>query len=556
MSVLFGIACILFIVCLCFDSTICPIAQPQIVSTDKPIPMIRPKPKSRQPLTDNTSTNVLTNPRILASGTGFGQFCFVHDKGIIAISDGDPPTTLQMYQIGTTIVSLDPIVLPQTLTTHETAILCYGTFMPSLNTLDEFYYLIVTMGIRSATYPTYRFGRELYLYAADTTRQPYSFRFSMILQHPYFTHSPSTLPYVGCFGNRLQGVLDDNDIQNVRQSLYISATEWEPLNPERPQPSRGGAVFWYIFFSNEFQPDMTLQFVMQDAKLNIISKLDDTKAPSPLLADIDYYMNGFGSVFYVQSGQSVNNFLAIANLTNQDTLDFACDTIENRNAPHGYVQCFSLGTGRDQPEWLQEFKVCNISSASGFNQQLYVNRFTPHPTDEPCIGFGAGLLIVQNFLIVAMSQTDTASHNGLLSFNLSSGHLPPPTNLHAWGSVNLSAKGFSSNALFPSPTFNRNLFLLNGLLGVLTYDTSVAVNTLGFFNTPYSNIAQQTPDLFQVFGDPLELIGGTESHGSSTDSLIGYGQWVGQWRSAGALVSYMVINDPLDNRVFVYQTSV
>lgn len=484
----------------------------------------------------------LPAPLILAGGAGFGEFAFVHDKGFVAIAEN---LTLVMYQITGNVPTKIPDIALPTIIDGDAAVLCYGCFMPSLNILDEVYYLVVAMGVSDGTFPNYRFARVLYIYSCPSNSTLW--RRSRTLEHPYFTRTPLTLPYVGCFGNRVQGVLDDNDVQNVRQSLYVSATEWEPLSVDRPQPSQGGAVIWFVFFTNTDPPVIIPQLIIQDAKLLTISQLPDTQPPFPAQDEIDYYMRGFGSVFYVQSGQRGANVLAIGNLTNQDTVDWSCAVVENPNAPHGYVQVFTVGTTPDSPGWTQENHLCDVATDTGFNQRIFVNRIVLDPGESTQNGFGGGIFVETNFLLVSLQ-------GALFTFNLSTGGKSPPIGAKSWGHIGLEADGLVSDPTFPGAPFNLNVLNVNSLLGVSTYALDSGVNSIALYNTHSTNLPTVSPtsNLFTHFGPPLVKIGQNESSGSSDISYTGFGQWQATWLSANGRTLFYLVNDPLGNRVLIY----
>lgn len=543
LSTILLLVVILLIVALCLGNGS---VEPTWITTEQrqripfSFPVYLPPPELFEFPSLDAIAPILPAPQILSGSAGFGRQVFVHQKGFVAIQEG---STLRMYQIVDSIVKIQDIALP-THIGNEDAVLCYGTFLPSLGLVDEFFYLALAFGVTSTDFPGELFARQVHIYSCKsgtTLWQP-----SVVIQHPYFVRTSATLipPYVGCFGNRMQGVLDDNNPQSVRLSLYINSTEWEDLNEGRPQPSQGGTVFWYVLFNNAFEPDFRLHVAIQDAKLAVISKDPDTEPPFPALAEIDYYMRGFGSSFYVQSGNQAGNLLAVANLTNQDTVDNKCDTVENPFALRGYVQIYTVGTVPTESPWRQEFAICKSGSQSGFNQQIYVNRIVPVSLEN---GFGASVLLLNNILLVRQGAL-------LESFNLASGGGAPPVGAVPWGSLDVTTVGLSSEDTFPGPTQNVPLFTLNGMLGIASWTQLPNVNTIGLFNTHTTNLPGVSPtdNLFVNFGEPLAVIGLGESSGSSLDALTGFGQWIYTWRSSNSTRVWLLVNDALGNRVFLY----
>ncbi len=491
------------------------------------------------------SPTIITQPNYIK----FADFVFIHDAGFICISTLSEPTPnifvtkMLLYQITNDGINKLPteLTLPSALITGGSANLCNGCFVSSLGVLDEVYYLILVLGIQDLALQN-KFGRELHVYYYDTDSDHSNANIwtksTVILQHPYFgtdfnPRTPNTPFYVGCFGNAIQSVVDQTTTGTSRQSLYVSGTEFNDLSSSRPQPSAGGMVFQYLFLSNTINPVISLQFTIQDAKLLVISTDSTTPPPFPMLSDFDYYMRGFGSVFTVNS-----TTLAISNLTNQDTVSFPCDAIANLSARIGYVQVFTSINGI----WTQEYITCSTESVG---KQIYVNRIVP-PNVLGQIGFGAGLLIIDNFLFV------NSSNNFTSVYNLATGHKPSPVPLEPWSFVPTTS--LASTDTFPGPIFNRLLLNINGNLVVVSYDLSANVNVIAIFQTTNSSgsITTPIPDLFQTF-NLLQLIGVSTNSGSSVESLIGFGQFTQSCQSPNRLKTFLFVNDPLGQRLLIYQ---
>jgi hypothetical protein len=293
-------------------------------------------------------------------------------------------------------------------------------------------------------------------------------------------------------------------------------------------------VFQYLFLSNTINPVISLQFTIQDAKLLVISTDPTTPVPVPLLSDFDYYMRGFGSVFTVNA-----TTLAIANLTNQDTVSYPCDSVANLSSRIGYVQVFTLINGI----WTQEYITCTTES---IGKQIYVNRIVPQDVLGP-IGFGAGLLIIDNFLFINTSNNLTSV------YNLATGHKPSPIPLEPWSLVPTTE--LSSIDTFPGPIFNRLLLNINGNLVVCSYDLNANTNLIAIFQTTNSSgtTTSPIPNLFETF-NLLQTIGVGTNSGSSVESLIGFGQFTQTCQSPNRLKTFLFVNDPIGQRVLIYQS--
>jgi hypothetical protein len=499
------------------------------------------------------SSDVFPSPTILTQPgfSRFADFVFIHDAGFICLSTlfeqtpGIFVTKMLLYQVTNDGINklATELTLPTALLAGGTASLCNGCFMSSLGVLDEVYYLVLVLGIQDLALEN-KFGRELHVYYYDTDSDHSNANIwtksTVILQHPYFgtdlnPRPPSSPFYVGCFGNAIQSLVDQTTIGTSRQSLYVSGTEFNSLSAARPQPSAGGMVFQYLFLSNTINPVISLQFTIQDAKLLLISTNPTTPVPVPLLSDFDYYMRGFGSVFTVNA-----TTLAISNLTNQDTVSNPCDAVANLSARIGYVQVFTLINGI----WTQEYVTCSNDPSIG--KQIYVNRIVPVDVLGP-IGFGAGLLIIDNFLFINTSNNLTSV------YNLATGHKPSPVPLEPWSLV--STTSLSSTNTFPGAVFNRLLLNINGNLVVVSYDLNPSVDVIAIFQTTNSSTSTTTtpiPDIFESF-KLLQTIGKTTNSGSSVESLIGFAQFTQSCQSPNRLKTFLFVNDPIGQRVFIYQ---
>jgi hypothetical protein len=495
--------------------------------------------------------DVFPSPTILTQSgfLRFADFVFIHDAGFICVSTLSQPTPITfetrmlLYQVTDSGINklATELTLPTSLIAGGSASLCNGCFVSSLGVLDEVFYLVLVLGVQDLALQN-KFGRELHVYYYDTDSDHSNAntwtKSNTILQHPYFgtdlnPRPPSTPFYVGCFGNAIQSLVDQTTTGTSRQSLYVSGTEFNSLSSSRPQPSTGGMIFHYLFLSNTINPVISLQFTIQDAKLLVISTDPTTPVPVPLLSDFDYYMRGFGSVFTVNA-----TTLAIANLTNQDTVSYPCDSVVNLSSRIGYVQVFTLINGI----WTQEYITCTTES---IGKQIYVNRIVPQDVLGP-IGFGAGLLIIDNFLFINTSNNLTSV------YNLATGHKPSPIPLEPWSLV--PTDSLSSIDTFPGAIFNRLLLNINGNLVVCSYDLNANTNLIAIFQTTNSSgtTTSPIPNLFETF-NLLQTIGLGTNSGSSVESLIGFGQFTQTCQSPNRLKTFLFVNDPIGQRVLIYQ---
>lgn len=475
----------------------------------------------------------------LANTTSFGKFMFVHDQGFVCVtatSGGLNIPRLLFYQIqNSSIVKLPTeIQIPEFLLDGSIANICAGCFMSSLGVFNEIYYLILTLGTTDLDNNLY--GRELHIYCYDTSvTNPVWFKSSEILQHPFFGTNenprPSGIPpWVGCFGNSLQSVIVQNITGGSIQSLYIAGTQFLAQSQTKPQPSSGGMIFQYLLLSNTVNPVFRLQFTIQDAKLLALS--EDSNSPNPPVFEdeFDYYMHSFGSVFFANS-----EFLAVSNLTNQDTLSVPCGSYGNSNAANGYVQVFRFVAGL----WTQQYNLCDGIS---FGKQIYVNRIVG-PSNA--IGFGNGLNIVSNYLFV------NTANNLTFVYNIATDSKASPIDMMPWSQVPTSE--LSSLTTYPGSVYNRNLLFSGQYLVLCSYNVIANLNLIGIYATSGGSSISPTQDtLFKNF-QLLQLIGNGTNSGSVGTSLFGFAQNVGITRSQNRLRNFLLVNDPQAQRILAFE---
>jgi hypothetical protein len=557
----------------------------------------------------------------------FGEFVFVHSEGFVVISAVDLTghTVLIFYKHDDVKQQLNhqiDFVVSSTyvnklmVTNDQFSVsLCYGTFMPIFGTLDEVYYLVISVGAKYGgggvvNQENYVFGRELQLYYFETAKptgkvldtQKWKYQDKFSITHPYHPvqqYEGTSTPWQGCIGNKIQGVVDTGI--HRRHSLYVSATQYEPLNTARKQPSVGGGVLWYVFTTNTIFPTVTLEYFIQDSKLLYLSNLPIDKypgAPDPnmpalqgtscalsvkaelLYSDLEYYMYGFGSQFYVQSNSSGPSSMAISNLTNQDTQQVNCNGSQFNNcAPKGYVQIFKYrGASSDrQPQWSQSIFKCNLAvetdpSKPGFSTDVYSDRYWANQnTPRSLTGFGNGVLLIDNFLFVSLVSGQNLTNNSLLVYNTASGqpcssdcHNAVPQRYgfqHPVSKVDFAPSPLSNSQQFPtSAQFNSSLFSpSNNIIGVSSCTAKSGVDTFALYNTSPVPGKDSNPDRFSRF-TLVQSFGKSINSGSDPAvSYRGFGQWAQMWTDSVSSASYLVLNDPLymttnlnSGRVIIY----
>lgn len=480
-----------------------------------------------------TNITFPTTPILLTQqhATEYGKFVFVHDRGFIATA-ARTTEQQQLHLLFYTITNTSfdklgtEILLPQFLTTGEPAEIVNGCFLDSLGIAQEIYYLVVVMGYNDADNNLYGREAHIYVYQSGIAGAVWM-ESSVLIQHPLFGTDANprpwdTLPWVGCFGNQVQGTLVQNITGGLIHSLFLSGTQFEPLNLQKPQPSSGGMIFHYIFLSNTVTPILQLQYVIQDPMLITLS-LDPSSPVPPEQFQSDYYLRGFGSVFYV-SGDTI----AVSNLTNQSSLALPCGPVSNPVAPNGYVQVLRFIDGI----WMQQNIICQEQSVG---KRLYSNRIVG---DNTTVGFGNGLMIQQNYLFV------TSANNKCFIYNLATDGQPNPTTFTPWSSINLTS---ASTTSFPGPAYNRNIVMIGDSIVISSYSDQP--------DTDVVSIYQLTPGQVQPFKQftLLQLLGKGANGGSTSRSLNAFAQFLLTTKTPDGLHTMLVMSNPVSKNIVIYE---
>lgn len=499
----------------------------------------------------------------------FGTRMFVHEAGYICTSgttfkDGVGFTTLFFYTTDikgnlkgpTSQINLD--FLP------DGYDICNGTFAPIYNVANEVYYLFVSVGPRvvSGDYNTNYYATNVLLYTLDTNPNAqnaltwvqgninssltYITKWNKpgggtvtSLKIPVadsdFKYNPAT-PWYGTFGDKMQVVLDDNE-SVVKQSLYISGSEYNAQLP-------GGNIYWFILSDNSTSPILHLTFVIQDAKLLLLKQQTNAgtiSCPVPPKTS-GTYINGFGSDFYVTSGNGKNNVLLVANSTNEDYC--ALNGIDQPAAPKGYVQGYIPDSVRG---WVQP------QFSTGAFKYRYIGAAT-----DPNIknnGFGYSVSWIDNTVIIgqAASPATVAPKNAQFLVYpwaeqpFTAGALNPLLGIIDPGQgVGGTPTPFIQTDLFP---VSQNIERYNLFSGSTGDSSNIMVTT--WYNQPGDVISVLDPLVpqaqpFSTFA-VLQNIGSSfssESTSNPPSTRLGFGQYTQTWLSRTGSTVRMAINDP------------
>jgi hypothetical protein len=510
--------------------------------------------------------------------SSFGAFVFVHDLGYITVS-----ATLTVNSFSQEVLRFYSFVEDQfdfqveisVPTNNGNSVICYGAYFPSMGTLGETLYLAVSTGIKGSGQfiSNHVFGREVHLFYYSDKDKPedgvisrqwtYQDNFKQ-LTHPYFTGYKVQEPWVGCFGNKLQAV-NDKTIFGIRQSLYISGTQFESHGAD---PSSGG-IFWYTLSDNTANPALELQCYIQDAKLLYISQLPGLTYPNTaskkpeycsdeIIPKIDqgvvfYHMFGFGSQFFVQSNIEGESLLAVSNITNKDTECVHNDNEINSCAPSGYVQLYKLtnsNNATELPMWQQVISNPDDDSNNTYIHRIWPNSDYVHKTN----GFGAGIFMIDNFLFITMLYGEYNHENKLLVYNTDNGDKHSAVNDNNMKPIESFTLPLSHFRTRNSNTYNSPIFQIDKYLCVSTFDHTAKIDTIALYDV---SARSKNHQLFSNFSNDLtQTFGKSVSSGSvPLQAYKGFGQWCQPWKNRlGG--NYLVIDDPNYNnsgRVFIYK---
>jgi hypothetical protein len=467
----------------------------------------------------------------------FASFAFGHEEGFVAataLSRVTATTRLFFYKLtdSGTLLKLPEEPLVPSFPAGEPSVVVTGAFMPPRQVPSEVLYLFVVLGVLDNDgHPC---GRKFILYYYDKDvrapgSQVWTHQRDFVIEHPFYPTNlylnPDIPAFVACLGNHIQGVVDDN--AGNGQALYVSTSDFDRVNPNQLEPGSGGGVLWYEFLSYGRNPFLQLRMALKDAKLasGVRSSILSGKLS-------DYYLLGFGSCFFVQSGQGSENLLAVANQTDQDTSDIICPNAVNSSAPNGYVQVFRAST-RQSLGWEQ------ITVSCGSDKVLFSDRLWLNPVVTPTSGpfessnnrFGHSLLILDNFIFIGINSTAVSI------YKLTTPALPP-LNLQV-GSVALST--IETPVALPGRVVQRRFFAHKQFL--VSSGRTIQPNTIGVLVWSISNSSSQVR--FSNTGDPILSIGDLNANSglASTDD-----DWFGN--SCFALTAsnqrshFLVCNDP------------
>lgn len=573
--------------------------------------------RSPQVLIRGTDTSDLfSTPQILTNpGTSpgeFGQFLFSHDKGFFCttLQTSSGSTKLFFYETvankGIQLSSTDNIEINERNDEDEGQgslefqPVCSGAFLPVMGVVNEVYYLAISVGVTDIeNHPNMVFAQRIIFFYYDTNPDTdNSMRWTRTtnvnntadnhLSHPYrdkvlqsrSSAEPTAYrPWIGSFGNTMQGFVTNAEAQNNNwRSLYIWSTEFDNETP-------GGSIFQFIFENNTSTTPSFIPFPVNIGDAKLTDNLSVVGIEKTLPSDLKSYMRGFGRAFNFQSnglpGGAVN--LAVGNpVENQDLLTRTCNTTSNNSSssPGGYVQMYR---NFDNGGWKQTAWSCGPGQVGTSYYGRYTTDFPipfpeidilpPFPTDLNPTNFGFSVLISDNTLLVATnSKNNTTQH--VIAYPLT----PPKTSetkipgepnpsigydqiIKAYPGgkpksvLNLSPDLDTDSIFFENEfLYNRPMFVVNGYLCVVSLSKDIGKFNVGIYDASTRN---DDPDndavtliTFATWNEPLQKFGGTDNSGTSNErSRFGFAQFATTWKSENGLNVYLGLNDPMFNDV-------
>lgn len=358
------------------------------------------------------------------------------------------------------------------------------------------------------------------------------------------------------FGNKIQGVLDDNQTitkqslyvrRRVRLSAsnlfvmfrYISGSEYDSSKP-------GGNVYWFILQDNSANPSIVQISTIQDAKLLLLKAQGPCSTPYDSTTAVNCF-NGFGSDFYVTSGNGKSNIMVVANSTNQD-----CAQLSGVNQPdsaNGYVQGYILDqttfTMWTQPQSGGVFSYRYIAPIT-IPQNGIINNITGLG------GFANSVTVIQGRIVIGQGFPNSAGNATFLVFDwltlpYQSSQMTPFSTIDSTkdgGTTTFPLTGmWASNSTTGYTRFSQGVTPIddgsNQIL-VQTYYQPAAADVLSVESTNESNpmssfaVVQSIGAAYssQTSGSPIE------------PAFEAFAQSASLWLSRTGQNTRMVINDP------------
>lgn len=517
---------------------------------------------------------IVVNPT--AGDTRFGEHVFTHQAGYLCVTslDSSNQTILNMYKTNLQGV-LEPL---QRINFYEYLpagyVVVTGAFAPIFNEVNEVYYLFVAVGIETST-PSpgkTRYASNVYVLSLDTNSNnnnsltwvvrdasaAQSFMVGTLsaakptlsLKIPFpnstFTWDSKT-PYIGTFGDRIQVVLNDTS-QITNQALYIRGSEYNPSLPD-------GNIYFFVLEGNgtELSPRVHLSQVIQDAVLLIQRECRDDPACAadmknqdgttcseftPAIAD---YANGFGSDFFVTSGNGASNVLVAANCTSWNKCSVP-NVPQPGPSPKGYVQGFvwNEALGWQQPP------------AGNAAQRVFNYRYAAVDSDTTLTdGFATSVAWVDNFVLIGQASPDQAGNAQYFVSKWS----PTPNNPsnNKLNVLSVLSPGSELTSDFPQQPLYRatggTAQRYNTNVAPIGTQNELLVRT--WFNETANVISVQNPlvdpaDPYSQFKTVQNLGSSVSSQNPSNppDTKVGFGQNTDTWFSRTGLTLRLVTNDP------------
>lgn len=517
---------------------------------------------------------IVINPT--AGDTRFGEHVFTHQAGYLCVTslDSSNQPILNMYKTNLQGV-LEPL---QRINFYEYIktgyVVVTGAFAPIFNEVNEVYYLFVAVGLESDTPAPgkTRYATNVYVLSLDTNSDnndslTWIVRDASVAQSFMAGTLPATKPtlslkipfpdatftwdankpYIGTFGDRIQVVLNDNT-QITNQALYIRGSEYNPSLPD-------GNIYFFVLEGNgtQLSPRIDLSQVIQDAVLLIQRecrddptcaadmKNEDGTACSEFTPAIADYANGFGSDFFVTSGNGTANVLVAANCTSWNKCSVP-NIPQPGPSPKGYVQGFVWNPtlGWQQPP------------AGTGAERVFNYRYAAVDSDTTLTdGFATSVTWIDNFVLIGQASPNNAGNAQYFVSKWS----PTPNNPsnNKLNVLSILSPGSELTSDFPQQPLYRatggTAQRYNTDVAQVGTQNEVLVRT--WFNETANVISVQNPlvdpsEPYSQFKTVQNLGASVSSQNPSNppDTKIGFGQGTDTWFSRTGLTLRLVTNDP------------
>lgn len=481
----------------------------------------------------------------------FGTRMWVHDAGFVVVASD---TKLYFYFTNTRgALQYDRTISVTDLLTAEektlfalynvNPVIVSGCFAPSLEDLDQEYYLVLSVGHFIGDY---RFGRVLVLMTYDGLRWRTDDFNRLEIPDALFSPFGDTTPEAGAtlnpqraVGQTIKIVVDKTSASgNANHHVYVNAT-----NAIESQP--GGSVLWFSIVDGA----ATFLAQINDSRLQAIyeaSGRDDTTIRWPV-TPLDY-LQSFGAEFLIDSSDSDPDaaVLCVSNLSTEDGKyrDNSTGFWGGKRSAGGYVQVFYRNA---ENRWeMQNGKLARFvepDSNAAYKEIGCTLAIVKQGGGIRSLFIGAKTETSFQIFSLPLRQLKSATPSAIPIFVA----LPAPDTKVTFPSI-MPSSGISTGALTSVKMVS---------LGTKQWVLSVPMDTAAVATqTPLSIVTYDDKKQVFVIVQGIALNNAIGLPSTTTPSNIkssySFGQAVGMWESTTGRTDYLAVNDPFENQIWVY----